>query len=276
MNSISSEFLLWRMKGLVCCERSQSVPQCWAHHWMGKGKERKGHQQAIAWSIYSGCQMSADISKELQSMPSASKSTAEGENPLDRPQATWPEVGPFDSMSNSELLAHPGSLVRVHEPSFPSLSPDALTVVTKGHGCWHPLPGYRLSMQAAAMGGKEQPRLMSSWVTCRDSHTLRWPRLLLRLDYTDLMHQMCQALHKESNNLNSTRSWGNTERLKHRSSSKCNPTGSPITKEVKTQKQPWRNIDGNRNHIAGGTGMQLKRRIFHDVFSDIFKIQVDL
>lgn len=160
MNSISSEFLLWRVKSLVCCsERSQSVPQCWAHHWMRKGKERKGHQQAIAWSIYSGCQISADISKELQSMLSASKSTAEGENPFDRPQATWPEVGPFERMSNSELLAHPGSLLRDHKPSFPSLSPDALTVVTKGQGCWHPLPGSRLSMKAAAMGGMEQPRL---------------------------------------------------------------------------------------------------------------------
>lgn len=64
--------------------------------------------------------------------------------------------------------------------------------------------------------------------------------------------------------------------LEHRSSSKCNPTGSPITKEIKTQKEQWRPIDGNRNYIAGVIRMQLKRKMFHDVFSDIVKIQVDL
>lgn len=62
-------------------------------------------------------------------------------------------------------------------------------------------------MHAAAMGGREQPHLRSSAVTCSESHTPRWPLLLRRLDYTDLMHHTCQASHKESNNLNSARNW---------------------------------------------------------------------
>lgn len=86
----------------------------------GKGRRgRKEHQQAIAWSIYSGCKISTNASSKRDAcfvLPKAMLAQRRGKKPWQMTYLTWGRT-PWVC---DELLVHPASLVGDHQPSFPT------------------------------------------------------------------------------------------------------------------------------------------------------------
>lgn len=91
----------------------------------------------------------------------------------------------------------------------------------------------------------------SAWVHDDFIHTpslgITVPAFLIHLRLYYLKPHTRQEL---SNHINPDRSRKRTERCLSTDPFQCNPTGSPIIKEIKTQKEKCRHVDGNRNYIA--------------------------
>lgn len=155
---------------VVGSERSDSLPWCWACHWTGKGEEggRDTNRQLPGAFIQDAKYLLMPQATGIHvlcfqklCLRNRGKKTLTDPGPSDlgqNPLGLWWVIG-------SSQLPRWGSPALLSYPP-----PDALTMVTERQGFWHLLPGWGLSVQVAAMGGREQPRLRSSAVTCSESH----------------------------------------------------------------------------------------------------------